>query len=87
MAASTKYSYAYYRDSSLFVYTTCAQRDEACAERDDLKPIPASQAREHMRESLIAELWATPSEFEPGGNLADQDVLTRYYMQMVSQLG
>ena len=40
-----------------------------------------------MRESLINELWATPSDFQVGGDLVDQDVLTSYYMQMVSQLG
>lgn len=87
MAAFTKFSYALYNGTGLFVYTSRARRDEACAECKDLKPIPASKAREHMRESLITELWATPSEFASGGNLSDQYALTRYYMQMVACLG
>lgn len=87
MAASTKFSYALYNGTGLFVYTSRARRDEACAECNELESIPAVRARTHMRESLINELWATPSDFQVGGDLVDQDVLTRYYMQMVSQLG
>lgn len=87
MAAFTKFSYALHNGTGLFVYTSRARRDGACAECKYLEPISAVRARTHMRESLINELWATPSDFQLGGDLVNQDVLTKYYMQMVSQLG
>lgn len=85
----TKYSYAMFEGTGLFVYTSRERRDEACADCNcgELKPIPAVKARTHMREALIRELWATPDDFRVSGRLVHQDAITEYYMQMVAQLG
>lgn len=83
----TKYSYAMYEGTGLFIYTSRERRDAACAECKGLDPVSAVRARIHMREALVRELWARPDEFGPGGWLQHQDKITDYYAQMVEQLG